>query len=349
MSNGLFINDIVDDLSGKSRVESPESYFPVIHKLGFGETSTVWLCVSKEGGYFAVKVHAATISNRELQVTERLVEAAKADAAVAEYCSLPVDQFQINGPNGTHQAFVFPAAGPRVECIDLKTQNPAVLLRGLVRQVVEAVAAVHRQGICHGYTRPHNVLLGPDLPIGMAVAKALEHLGKPAKISVLHREGISPGPKAPEYIVTPIEFVDRTGSHETDYTKLVSPKLKLVDFGDSFATSEPPSKEPGEWDTWSLIYVAPGLHVENRYAAAAKSDTWSLAISIFEIRIGELFLSREARSKDEFLEILIDLLGHLPEPWWSTAWGEHRRTVYKDEPDANGNAVYLESSSNRAS
>ncbi|KAL4957245.1 hypothetical protein BDW69DRAFT_180788 [Aspergillus filifer] len=121
MSNGLFINDIVDDMFGEPWVESPGSYCPgryhpihlgdhlgeeaqykVIRKLGFGETSTVWLCVFKEGKYVAVKVHAATASNRELQVTQRLVEAAKADAAVAQYCILPTDQFQIKGPNGTH-------------------------------------------------------------------------------------------------------------------------------------------------------------------------------------------------------------------------------------------------------
>ena len=102
MSNGLFINGVVDELSGESRVESPQSYCPggyhpvhlgdhlgektqykVLYKLGFGETSTVWLCVSKEEKYVAVKIHAATVSNRELQVTQRVVEVAKTDAAVA--------------------------------------------------------------------------------------------------------------------------------------------------------------------------------------------------------------------------------------------------------------------------
>jgi hypothetical protein len=41
---------------------------------------------------------------------------------------------------------------------------------------------------------------------------------------------------------------------------------------------------------------------------------------------------------NEYLDAFVQILGKLPEPWWSTTW-EDRRRVYKDEVDEQGFAV----------
>ncbi|KAL3449063.1 hypothetical protein BJX65DRAFT_306605 [Aspergillus insuetus] len=67
-------------------------------------------------GYVAVKIltaeHSDHAQNRELEMTTRLQEIAQRDLDIAEYCCLPLDKFRIEGPNGSHQCFFYPVAGP---------------------------------------------------------------------------------------------------------------------------------------------------------------------------------------------------------------------------------------------
>ena len=63
-----------------------------------------------------------------------------------KYICLSLDQFQIDGPNGSHFCFVYPVLGPRVSCI-LKADKA---LRENALQVVQAMTVLHSHGICHG-------------------------------------------------------------------------------------------------------------------------------------------------------------------------------------------------------
>lgn len=125
--------------------------YRVIHKLGFGSFSTVWLCRDTEKDrYVALKI-------------------ATADAA-AEYgfslsiprseCTAPpLGHFAIDGPNGLHQCIVFPFLGPRVSDVEalspfmkLEKKEIGPMLRKLAFQTVNAMKFLHRNGIAHGGT-----------------------------------------------------------------------------------------------------------------------------------------------------------------------------------------------------
>ncbi|KAL4945466.1 hypothetical protein BDV06DRAFT_219300 [Aspergillus oleicola] len=82
------------------------------------ETNNVWLCATRggrdgdESQYFAVKILIGNYSGINEQVDERLQEAVREDQVVTKYCSLSLDHFRIDGPNGSHQCFVYALAGP---------------------------------------------------------------------------------------------------------------------------------------------------------------------------------------------------------------------------------------------
>ena len=140
--------------------------YRVVHKLGYGGFSTVWLCrdTEIEDGYVAVKVLMARedAQCRELVVTDKLKEG----EVTSERVCLPLRRFDLHGPNGRHICLVYPVLGPTVEHLakrgrdndddaeeegeDDDEQASGATLREVSKQVVQALAALHERGICHG-------------------------------------------------------------------------------------------------------------------------------------------------------------------------------------------------------
>ena len=131
--------------------------YRVIHKLGSGGYANVWLCKdisrSPASQFVAAKIITAEGSTEdcpELRVT-------KLDGLVppesTELFCLPLDRFDIDGPNGIHFVFVYPVLGPRVSRLLHLVNNsgdPGSSLRTFCRQTTEAMAVLHSLGICHG-------------------------------------------------------------------------------------------------------------------------------------------------------------------------------------------------------
>jgi serine/threonine-protein kinase SRPK3 len=124
--------------------------YHVIHKLGYGGFSTVWLCRDgQEEKYVAVKVLTADVSADDLPDL-RLIDLDKS-APEAEYISIPKEHFSLEGPNGTHQCLVLTLLGPRVSPdIWIEMHNPGPTLRNFCQQTAYALKFLHQNGLCHG-------------------------------------------------------------------------------------------------------------------------------------------------------------------------------------------------------
>jgi serine/threonine-protein kinase SRPK3 len=333
--------------------------YKVLHKLGFGGSSTVWLAQSlreRFKGLVALKVMSAEQSSKpragiadlyippEVDKFSRIIHhPGKAELR------LILDHFTLEGPNGTHLCLISQLAGPSVLSM---AESPGRvsgsrrlrgdLARKVASQVATAVELLHGRGIIHGgltcqsaqlnYWRPNRVYLNicTDLTSSNILFQLSDELrqwstgdvyrilGSPEMEDVVNRDGSPAGPFAPSQVVAPI-----------DITRLSSPSLLkedivLIDFGQSFFADHPP---PNYAPATPLHYLCPEAFFESRTSFA--SDIWALGCTIFEIRAGSPLFDPFLGSDTLILKQIVEVLGKLPEPWWSS-W-EARQSWFDDE------------------
>ncbi|KAM7193784.1 Protein kinase-like domain containing protein [Naviculisporaceae sp. PSN 640] len=315
--------------------------YRVVDKLGVGGHANVWLCrdiLEMRPEYVAVKVLMADASIQdchELRVYH-LIRRGLARRDESEYFSLPVDRFDIHGPNGHHFALVYPVLGPTVTKI--RTISGLVdsgkALRMLCAQVVRAAATLHSHGVCHGDFRPANLLVRLKGLAGLSESQISESLGFPETtrvIQVAANGGCETWPaSAPKYLVKPINWESR-GSPETRL-RFLTDRICVADFGESFDVNDLPEdlEMPQE-------YRAPEYILDKRLGV--ESDLWALGCTLFEIRTGRRLFDLPDDDPDEHLARIVQLLGKFPEPWWSTTW-EAREQYFGHDMDAGGQKPY---------
>jgi len=133
----------------------------ILHKLGYGGFSTVWLARDKhQDRLVSLKLLTAEASQeqKELRLLRHLDEHVQADPWRGSVIAI-LDNFSIDGPNGTHLCYVSQPGGPSLSAI---SDSPgevadtrrlrAPLARKLARQLAKAVSMMHDVGIVHGGT-----------------------------------------------------------------------------------------------------------------------------------------------------------------------------------------------------
>ncbi|KAH8586125.1 kinase-like domain-containing protein [Bisporella sp. PMI_857] len=309
--------------------------YRVIHKLGHGGFANVWLSRDTEAKeatkYVVLKILMAEASSDDCpELRMNQLKAAHNQHAPgrdgAESICFPLDHFKIHGPNGIHISFVYPVLGPNVSLgLFRASEDPDNDLRSLSLQVVQAVKFLPSQGICHGDITPNNVLHRISGLDGLNEDEVLQILGSPVVNPALNEsKECHYKSTAPEYLVYPVSWWDVD-------TQFISKESCLIDFGESFEVSQAPDDLgiPGPYRSAELI-----LDKE----AGFGSDIWALGCSLFEIRTGRKLFGSFDDEDNDYLDAIVQVLGKLPEPWWSTTW-EDRRRMYKDEVDEQGLAV----------
>lgn len=134
--------------------------YEVIHKLGHGGYSTVWLCRDfQEQRYVSVKIAASEIpggqqqKNNEREIYHAL-RIGDPEHPGKKFVISRLDDFSLEGPNGRHQCFVFPIALNSVAIAKEASKNnsylfPTKVARSIVMQSLLALSYVHSCGIVH--------------------------------------------------------------------------------------------------------------------------------------------------------------------------------------------------------
>lgn len=134
-----------------------EGRYAIVHKLGFGTFSTIWLAKDQKGGkYVAIKIATSesTHLSRECVILEYL---ARTDAGSSQLgkCYTPslLDHFIVDGPNGRHQCLVGDVARCSLSLSKYGTSTnlfPLDVARAVAAQLILGVQYMHSRGVAHG-------------------------------------------------------------------------------------------------------------------------------------------------------------------------------------------------------
>ena len=147
----VVIGDILTSSHRMGSASEPRQY-RIMHKLGFGSYSTVWLAQTADPSrpFVAVKITtAADGHSNEAQILEEVLEEPPNGYPSPHILAL-LDHFPLHGPNGTHLVLVTEIVVPVLSVLSRK-RSPAwrkVVAHGLAL----GLSYLHAKSVVHGGT-----------------------------------------------------------------------------------------------------------------------------------------------------------------------------------------------------
>lgn len=301
----------------------------MVHKLGSGAFSTVWLardCGANHpaGPLVSLKVLSAeestVMGTRELAISNELDKVSKTTSHPGSAtCRICCDHFMHHTPRDSHLCLVSEFAGLSLDSIGRWGPGPSAevrrlradVARSVAKQVSLAVHFMHQAGIVHGDLTPSNVLF-----------KVHSRAQRWADEEVYATLG------------APRTYRARTPQGHVEVVKVVKPSLMatpsilqedvfLSDFGMSFVAS----RKPADYEAGTQFkFMAPELLFDEIVSFA--SDVWALGCLICYIRSAASPFDGFFNELEPTVIEMVRTLGRLPDPWWS-AWAE--RNSWFDE------------------
>ncbi|OQD71650.1 hypothetical protein PENPOL_c001G02047 [Penicillium polonicum] len=322
--------------------------YTVHHKLGFGKSATVWLATDdiyvaplspqhtrqlssipriRWGGvrWVALKILAAHIKEpKELRNLRYLRDQSKNRPIVYNIVGL-LDNFLIEGPNGTHHCLVLECVGPSFELIEqsidfnnyghflsygkTESDNSADYLemnqfplRVLIQGVLTTVQYMHSLGLCHGGISTSNIAWGSTLPRYASREKLDETLGSLQAVSLERHDGMPLGKGLPRQIL-------QSAKWPTYFDSGIRGHFYLIGFGKSFLRGEEPDKlkQPFRLRCPETIM---GEKLDYRL------DLWHTGCLIYQIITGKPLLP-SSLDDYQYIRNMIGFVEDLPIEWES--------------------------------
>ncbi|KAF2083216.1 kinase-like protein [Saccharata proteae CBS 121410] len=313
--------------------------YKVIHKIGFGAYSTVWVARDQQAHrYVAIKVNTSDIGilTRETLILRTLSAAGQScdSHPGSNHVVQFLDDFTVTGPNGTHTCLVLELLGPSIQSGLWRKFHDGRLPReyvyGVSKQAVLGLDYLHRNGIGHGDIHTGNLvftLLNLD---DLIEEEFFARFTYPATGSITRKDGAPLNKGMPEYLVWPMRF------RAKDINTAAS--VKLVDFGESFlADNKPPSLNTPK------VLCAPELIFKDEWDYYV--DIWSMGCMIFELIAGQPpFGGYFDNERILLLMIISKLRGELPDRW-REEWTRMEETRERFKPDVGQEEINEEYSS----
>lgn len=130
--------------------------YHIIHKLGFGSSSTVWLARDRHlQRYVSLKILMArqVSTSKESEILRLLSGNSKPTHPGQRFIPRLLDDFTIDGPNGRHRCLVQDFAACSIAVAKEWSSNnmfPVETARSTAAQLILGLSYLHSQGVCHG-------------------------------------------------------------------------------------------------------------------------------------------------------------------------------------------------------
>ncbi|KAK2032940.1 kinase domain-containing protein [Colletotrichum zoysiae] len=217
--------------------------YRIVDKLGFGGYSTIWLAQDQRLKRFVaikVGVSSPSLSRREPSILRNLSRSRPisyaAHVAIDASDAIPsiLDEFDIQGPNGTHTCYTVAPAQGNLKEASFSRLFPIRVARALAAKLTMAVAFIHFCGFVHGVADIHirNVLVKlPSTFDELAIGQFRKKFGEPETVPISRTDGRPLPPNISPRAVVPMYL----GEKAQDFTLADAHGLILNDFGEAFA------------------------------------------------------------------------------------------------------------------
>ncbi|QVM13382.1 hypothetical protein D8B26_007992 [Coccidioides posadasii str. Silveira] len=255
--------------------------YRIVDKLGFGGYSTVWLAKdTRLNHYVAVKVGIANSLPHESKILRALLVPQPSSLSThpgRKSIPLPLDEFELRGPNGTHPCYTMTPARCNLREVSFSRLFPLEVTRALSAGLTLAIAYMHSQGYVHGDIHLRNVLVKlPSSFDQLPIEQLYETYGKPQAVPVTRCDGKPLPPNVPATAVIPHHL-----GKDAEEFSLSDAEVLLSDFGEAFSPAL--NVRLGESCHTPLAMRPPEARFEPQSPLSFSADIWSLATTIWEI------------------------------------------------------------------
>lgn len=302
--------------------------YTIVHKLGSGGFSTVWLARDTLcNDFVALKIATADSSKdlRELQVQSILStnEHDNAQPAISNILS----SFDLEGPNGQHKCLVFKLYGPSLAMLtryQLKLRSD--IARGFARTITKTVNYIHEKDLAVGDLSMYNILLAVQDGSQMTTEELYSVVGEPDAQEVVPYEL-----KDDPYAHAPKAYYFSINWH-TINTAIFKPEVVLTDLNEAvYAGNGASPFEHGDGGSgMNPEYMSPEIAfgIDSKHPKA--SDIFALGYIFYELRAATKMM--ELTWTNLYVEMQY-LLGPLPETWKEPIKDKPELWEYMQEPE----------------
>ena len=284
----------------------------IVHKLGFGSYSTVWLAWDESANrYVAIKIAIAGGPGSDFDDSQESTIIAGIRQLESKGCMRefpmksiifpPLDEFFHTGPNGKHRCLVTRPA--KMTIADAKEAGSGLfqlpVARVIAAQIILAVSFLHSHGIVHAGIRKEPVIIitcfystshwligfilldiNPcNILLPLPQSFLLDSMSPEELYTRFNRPELEPVERfdyqpLPEGVPRDVVRLPLWLGTESELLPLSEAEIYLADFGESFAPSD---------HSTSRFFRPPEAFFLPKEHRSFPSDIWALACTIWEI------------------------------------------------------------------
>ncbi|KAL8724109.1 MAG: hypothetical protein Q9181_006980 [Wetmoreana brouardii] len=305
--------------------ELSDGRYHVVHKLGFGGYSTVWLAKDRNTGkYVAVKILCAepSASNHESHILRLLEQNRVENSGLAggKYVAQLIDEFFVEGHNGRHACLVSEPAGFNIHAAredSIVRMFSPQMARAITAKIIMGVHFVHSSGVVHGDLHIGNILLKTSDLNELSIDDLYQRFGEPERLAIERIDRAPLDAEVPSHAVIPLWSA-------VACEDITQAEVTITDFSEAYVAGGASRERLNT----PLLLCPPEMLLE-KGTISMPADIWTLGCTLVNIVGKKALFEGWAPDNDDVMAELVSAFGKPPDSWWQ-AWHKRHEFFLED-------------------